>query len=100
MAVTSKKVNAGDEIQAADHNALVDDVAALDKTAAKGEKGDPFTYDDFTEEQLEGLKGPQGNPGKQGKPGDDGEDGKDAENQFTDEQKEKLLALILDDDSE
>ena len=22
----------------------------------KGDKGDPFTYDDFTEEQLDGLK--------------------------------------------
>lgn len=27
---------------------------------AKGDKGDPFTYDDFTEEQLAGLKGPKG----------------------------------------
>ncbi|MDE6339488.1 MAG: hypothetical protein K2K97_06850, partial [Muribaculaceae bacterium] len=29
-------------------------------------KGAPFTYDDFTPEQLEQLKGPQGNPGKDG----------------------------------
>lgn len=29
----------------------------------KGEKGDPFTYDDFTEEQLEALTGPRGEPG-------------------------------------
>ena len=28
----------------------------------KGPKGDPFTYDDFTEEQLESLTGPQGEP--------------------------------------
>lgn len=27
----------------------------------KGEKGDPFTYDDFTPEQLEALKGKDGN---------------------------------------
>jgi len=27
---------------------------------AKGDKGDPFEYSDFTPEQLEGLKGPQG----------------------------------------
>ena len=27
---------------------------------AEGEKGDPFTYEDFTEEQLENLRGPQG----------------------------------------
>lgn len=30
---------------------------------APGEKGDPFTYSDFTPEQLEALRGPQGNPG-------------------------------------
>lgn len=29
----------------------------------KGPKGDPFTYDDFTAEQLEQLKGPKGDPG-------------------------------------
>lgn len=27
----------------------------------KGDPGKPFTYDDFTPEQLEGLRGPQGN---------------------------------------
>ena len=27
--------------------------------ALKGEKGDPFTYEDFTQEQLENLKGPK-----------------------------------------
>ena len=26
----------------------------------KGDKGDPFTYDDFTQDQLNGLKGPKG----------------------------------------
>ena len=31
-----------------------------------GTKGDPFTYDDFTEEQLEALTGPQGEPGQDG----------------------------------
>ena len=30
----------------------------------KGEKGDAFTYADFTAAQLESLKGPQGNPGE------------------------------------
>lgn len=29
----------------------------------KGDKGDPFTYDDFTQEQLASLKGDQGVPG-------------------------------------
>ena len=32
----------------------------------KGEKGDAFTYDDFTEEQIEGLRGPQGIQGETG----------------------------------
>lgn len=36
-------------------------------------KGAPFTYNDFTEEQLESLKGPQGPQGPQGPPGACGE---------------------------
>jgi len=32
-------------------------------TGEQGPKGDPFTYEDFTAEQLEGLRGPQGNTG-------------------------------------
>lgn len=36
------------------------------KQGAKGEKGDPFTYDDFTAEQLAALKGEPGTPGKDG----------------------------------
>lgn len=32
----------------------------------KGEKGDAFTYADFTEEQIEGLRGPQGIQGETG----------------------------------
>lgn len=32
--------------------------------ALKGEKGDPFTYDDFTPEQLLALKGENGIDGK------------------------------------
>ena len=31
--------------------------------AIKGEKGDPFTYEDFTPEQLEALKGEKGDAG-------------------------------------
>lgn len=31
-----------------------------------GPKGDPFSYDDFTPDQLEGLKGPKGDPGDKG----------------------------------
>ena len=36
----------------------------------KGEKGEPFKYTDFTEEQLEELKGPKGNDGERGPKGD------------------------------
>ena len=32
-------------------------------TGEKGEKGEPFTYSDFTAEQLSGLRGPRGNTG-------------------------------------
>ena len=32
----------------------------------KGPKGDPFTYADFTQEQLNSLKGSKGDPGKDG----------------------------------
>ncbi|MBA7490439.1 hypothetical protein ES702_00977 [subsurface metagenome] len=49
----------------------------------KGEKGDPFTVDDFTPSQWLDLKGepgdvgPQGEPGKEGPPGPQGKPGKD-----------------------
>lgn len=32
----------------------------------KGDKGEPFKYSDFTQEQLEALKGPKGDKGEQG----------------------------------
>ena len=34
-----------------------------------GLKGDPFRYEDFTPEQLEGLKGPKGDKGEDGRDG-------------------------------
>lgn len=34
-----------------------------------GPKGDPFTYEDFTAEQLETLKGPKGDKGEDGRDG-------------------------------
>lgn len=40
-------------------------------------KGDAFTYDDFTPEQLAALKGDQGEPGKDGTNGTNGKDGAD-----------------------
>ena len=41
----------------------------------QGPKGDPFTYSDFTSEQLEGLRGPQGEIGPRGPKGDTGDVG-------------------------
>ena len=38
----------------------------------KGDKGDPFTYNDFTPDQLAALKGPKGDQGIQGIPGQQG----------------------------
>ena len=58
----------------------------------KGEKGDPFRYEDFTEEQLlklkgergergeKGLKGDKGERGEQGVQGNDGNNGRDGAN--------------------
>ena len=49
-----------------------------------GEKGDPFTYADFTEEQLNALKG------EQGLKGDDGQD-----YVLTDSDKSEIANLVL-----
>lgn len=74
-----------------------------------GDKGEPFKYENFTEEQLEDLIGPKGNPGERGtdgtdgkdgidgKDGENGKDGKDADPQFTEEQVAALLSLIEED---
>lgn len=43
----------------------------------QGPKGDAFTYDDFTQEQLEALRGPQGVAGPKGEQGPAGRDGID-----------------------
>lgn len=45
----------------------------------KGDKGEPFTYEDFTEEQLEALRGPKGDIGEQGPQGIQGEVGPQGE---------------------
>lgn len=47
-------------------------------TTVKGDKGDPFRYEDFTAEQLlspKGAKGDKGDRGEQGLKGDKGNDG-------------------------
>lgn len=51
------------------------DVPSADIRGPQGEDGAPFTYDMFSEEQLENLKGPKGDKGEQGEKGMDGEMG-------------------------
>ena len=59
----------------------------IGETGPKGDKGDAFTYNDFTEDQLAALKGPKGDQGEQGIQGPVGPKG-DAftYNDFTPEQ--------------
>lgn len=54
----------------------------------QGPKGDAFTYDDFTEEQLQKLVGPKGEQGEQGPQGEQGKAFTYAD--FTPEQLESL----------
>ena len=58
-----------------------------------GPKGDPFTYKDFTPEQLEKLKGPKGDRGLEGPPGPKGEPFK-----YSDFAQEQLNALKVKGD--
>lgn len=55
-------VNCTDELGEIQEGQVILD-AAIFVQGPKGDKGDPFTYDDFTPEQLEALRGPQGIPG-------------------------------------
>lgn len=119
MAITAKKVNAGDDIKATDHNNLVDDVTALDKREPQkgdpGKQGEPGPngksafeiaqdngFEGTEEEWLASLKGPQGNPGTNGKDGakgDPGKDGKDGAKGApgADGKSVKALSLTTDD---
>lgn len=54
----STVIPSSEDIKAEVESALAEAKASGD---FKGEKGDPFTYDDFTPEQLEVLKGEDGN---------------------------------------
>lgn len=81
LSVTAEQ---GDEVSVTQTS--TNDRLELKFTIPKGKKGDPFTYDDFTEEQLALLKGEKGDPGYtpqkgvdyfDGKPGKDGIDGED-----------------------
>lgn len=55
-------------------NESVDEkIATIELTPGpKGDKGDPFTYNDFTAEQLAALVGPQGPSGEKGEQGPQG----------------------------
>ena len=69
-----------------DANYVDNAIAAIELTPGpKGDKGDAFTYDDFTPEQLAALKGTDGKDGQNGKDGVDGQngaDGKDGKSAF------------------
>lgn len=53
------------------------------KSTIPGPQGEPFTYEDFTEEQLEALRGPAGKDGEDGEPGKDGAPGEKGTTWFT-----------------
>ena len=60
-------------------------------TGPQGPKGDPFTYEDFTPEQIESIRGPQGPQGATGPTGATGPKGDPFEyDDFTPEQLEAL----------
>lgn len=51
------------------------EIGATGPEGPKGDRGEAFTYEMFTEEQLEGLKGPKGDTGPQGPAGPRGPQG-------------------------
>lgn len=72
-------------------NNTVDEIESkLESGEFKGEKGDPFTYEDFTEEQLQNLKGEKGDKGD---PGEKGEKGADGTMTFEDLTPEQMASL-------
>ena len=54
---------------------LADPIKIEVKFGLKGDKGDAFVYENFTEEQLEKLKGPKGDTGERGETGPQGQKG-------------------------
>lgn len=66
-----------------DANYVDNAIARIELTPGpKGDKGDAFTYDDFTPEQLAALKGADGKDGQNGKDGVDGQNGADGKSAF------------------
>lgn len=71
-----KQLKTVDPSQFATNESVDSKIAAIELTPGpKGDKGDPFTYNDFTAEQLAALAGPQGPAGEKGDKGDTGEQG-------------------------
>lgn len=60
---------------AADKVNVKDATQIIKLQGPKGDKGEPFKYSDFTQEQLEALKGPKGDKGEQGPVGPKGDAG-------------------------
>lgn len=67
---------------------------------AKGDKGDPFTYDDFTPEQLAGLKGEKGEKGDTGDKGDKGDKGEAGTTDYNELENKPDLSVYLENVSE
>ena len=68
------------EIEGGHHLKMVDVNGTYEfdiRDGSKGDKGDPFTYSDFTAEQLAGLKGEKGDKGDTGPRGGQGPSGAD-----------------------
>lgn len=61
----------------------------------KGDKGDPFTYSDFTAEQLAALKGAKGDKGDKGDPGTDGYTPVKGTDYWTEADKEEIVNDVL-----
>ena len=77
------------------------DLSEEDKKRVQGKKGDPFTYEDFTQKQLDDLKGEKGEKGDQGDVGPTGPQGPEGKKgdkgdafKFEDFTKEQLASLV------
>lgn len=80
-------------VNAEEVNAIIQAYYAAHRDELKGE---PFTFEDLTEAQIEALRGAEGTPGRDGRDGIDGKDGRDGVDgtvsfdELTEEQRESL----------
>lgn len=75
-------------------NSAIEEIELLQ--GPKGDKGDAFTYEDFTEEQLAALQGPAGRDGANGLDGQDGYTPIKGVDYYTAEEKQSLIDEILE----